>query len=229
MDYVYICRDGDNEELRYSLRATAENLPSGRVWVVGGKPDWYLGDYIEVPQQQSKQENAKANWKAAVSNPHVSESIIMMNDDFFTIKKLSNIPVLNGGLLSKKIAQYSKLSLQGSYTKRLMLTYRKLKASGHQHPIDYEMHVPMQITKSGIDEAQRRNYLMIRTAYGNIFDIGGEETKDIKVYESGSSMSHSYDYLSGVSPYLSSNDASFATLGKDILFDMFPSKSQYEK
>ena len=46
MDIVYNCRPGkQNEELRYSIRSVMENLPHDNLWVVGGKPEWYTGNY----------------------------------------------------------------------------------------------------------------------------------------------------------------------------------------
>ena len=59
MDYVYTCRQGNNEELRYSLRSIEHNMPAGRVWVVGYRPDWYIGDFVQVKDIGSKFENIR--------------------------------------------------------------------------------------------------------------------------------------------------------------------------
>ena len=48
MDFVYICKEGVNEELKYSIRSVVESFPESNIWVVGGKPDWYTGNYIQV-------------------------------------------------------------------------------------------------------------------------------------------------------------------------------------
>lgn len=39
MDILYLCRPGENLELRYSLRSL-RNVPHGRVWIFGDCPDW---------------------------------------------------------------------------------------------------------------------------------------------------------------------------------------------
>ena len=61
MDFVYICKDGVNEELKYSIRSVVESFPEAIVWVVGGKPDWYIGNYIKVEQKESKYKNTRIN------------------------------------------------------------------------------------------------------------------------------------------------------------------------
>ena len=54
MHFVYICKDGENEELRYSIRSVLKNTKDAVIWVVGGKPNWYIGNYIKVIQDQNK-------------------------------------------------------------------------------------------------------------------------------------------------------------------------------
>jgi len=88
MDYVYVCRPGDNEELRYSIRSTVKNLPEGRIWVVGGKPDWYTGDYIYVQQTGIGHPNVWKQLDVICATEDISDDFVLMNDDFFTVKKL---------------------------------------------------------------------------------------------------------------------------------------------
>lgn len=229
MDYVYVCRSGENEELRYSLRALEKNAPEGRVWVVGGKPDWYIGDYLPVKQGSSKQENVKRNWIAVTSSPKISNSFVMMNDDFFIVESIDSIPVLNGGTLRNKVLQYKSIAPASKYTRILHDTYIKLKRLGYKEPLDYELHVPMQMSKKSIESAYRSGILMIRSAHGNFNNLGGELISDVKIYEEKTFEVKSFDYKSNRSAFLSSNDNTFDVLGKDILFDMFPDKSSYEK
>ena len=53
MNFIYICRIGENEELRYSVRSVLNSFPEAVIWVIGGKPDWYVGNYIYVDQNNS--------------------------------------------------------------------------------------------------------------------------------------------------------------------------------
>ena len=94
MDIVYICRDGDNEELRYSIRSAVKNLPHDNLWVVGGKPDWYSGPYIEVPQDKAYYRNARTNIRTIIKSNKISNTFILMNDDFFIMNKVDSLPYM---------------------------------------------------------------------------------------------------------------------------------------
>jgi hypothetical protein len=87
MDFVYICKDGINEELKYSIRSVVESFPEATIWVVGGKPDWYTGNYIKVEQKESKYKNAVKNLETICFSEEISQSFVLMNDDFYIIKK----------------------------------------------------------------------------------------------------------------------------------------------
>lgn len=206
MDYVYICRSGENEELRYSLRSVYKNAPDGRVWLVGGKPGWYSGDFIPVRPTSHKYNNARNNLQAIVTSSDISDDFVLMNDDFFVTKPIDSIQTYHGGLLSDKIKKYRSQPGASSYTNMLMATYRTLRRRGVDAPLDYELHVPMPMTKAGLSVALKTNVLW-RSAYGNLHSVGGLQTVDVKYYGS-TSLRSSYP-LDGEMPYLSSEDNSF--------------------
>ena len=73
-DLVYIVCPGDqNEELRYSLRSVARNLPGRRVWIFGHTPPWVTGVHsVELDPLDDKYENLPARvekLEAAVFKP----------------------------------------------------------------------------------------------------------------------------------------------------------------
>jgi len=107
MDYVYVCRPGDNEELRYSIRSTVKNLPEGRIWVVGGKPDWYTGDYIYVQQTGIGHPNVWKQLDVICATEDISDDFVLMNDDFFTVKKLDKVEYFYSGTIQEVLASYS--------------------------------------------------------------------------------------------------------------------------
>ena len=91
-DVVYLCRSGENEELRYSLRSL-KNVPHGQVWIFGGAPSWISDrvNFVGVPQTdfnfrdawKTKFENTRRNLYTATQQPEVSEHFLLMNDDFY--------------------------------------------------------------------------------------------------------------------------------------------------
>lgn len=68
-----------------------------------------------------------------------------------------------------------------------------------------------------------------RSLYGNIFNVGGIQVKDVKVYDKKDKFYvNSYDINNLESNYLSSNDDSFETIKSSILEERFPLKTSYE-
>jgi len=228
MNFVYICRPGQNEELRYSIRSVMSTFPDAKVWVVGGKPDWYTGNYVQVRQNSTKYTNARDNLEAICNSEDIPENFILMNDDFFIVKPIKDIQYLNGGLLSEKIEYYNELTPNTSYVRSLQETHRRLLKRGIVNPLDYELHVPMPMHKVGLKASMAGGSLW-RSVYGNMFGVGGETIKDVKVYNGGPLMPKSYDYEQLDQPYLSTDDLSFDTVLNVMLKDMFSVASDYEQ
>ena len=228
MDIVYICRDGENEELRYSIRSVVKNLPHDKIWVVGGKPDWYLGNYIEVPQKKSKYANARNNLKAICESKKISDSFILMNDDFYIINKVKSVPYMYSGTLDNKINQREDVFTGSTYTTLLRQTLGSLSRRKNAAILDYELHVPMEMQKNKLEKVLKLSGLW-RSVYGNIFDVGGVKIKDVKVYSKTDKLyGGSCDINNLKSDYLSSNDDSFELVKSLILEKRFPRKTVYE-
>jgi hypothetical protein len=229
LDYVYVCRPGDNEELRYSIRSTVKNLPEGRIWVVGGKPDWYTGDFI--PVQQTGINNHANVWnqlKIACNTKEISDDFILMNDDFFTVKKLEKVEYFYGGTMYKSLENYADSGQTNyGYQRLFNKTYKHLGRRINKPLLDYELHVPMKMNKEKLLPILDTGFLH-RSYYGNMYDVGGTETYDVKVY-SNTELQGKFEelYLDDLN-YLSSHDSNFEFILDFILRDMFPDPSDYE-
>lgn len=228
MDLVYICRDGDNEELRYSIRSAVKNLTHDKIWVVGGKPDWYTGNHIKVSQSRAKYTNAKNSLKAICNSEDISESFILMNDDFYIINKVESVPYMYSGTLSDKIKQREDVFNGNTYVTLLKQTLGSLQIKKKNIILDYELHVPMVMEKKKLAKVLKMSGLW-RSIYGNVFDVGGIKIKDVKVYEKTSKFyNNSYNVDSLDYDYLSSNDNSFKVIKEKVLDKLFKSSSGYE-
>ena len=228
MDLVYICRNGQNEELRYSIRSAVKNLPHDKIWVVGGKPDWYNGNYIQVNQTRNKYSNARENLKALVASEKISESFVLMNDDFYILNKIDSIPYMHSKTLDEKIKAREDLFSGNSYNKLLRETIRSVSRKVEGPVIDYELHVPMVMEKNKLSHVLKFTGLW-RSIYGNIFSVGGTEITDVKVYvESSVFYPNSYRLDNLKYDYLSSSDDSFELVRSTILEKLFYTKSNYE-
>jgi len=230
MNFVYICKEGLNEELKYSIRSVVKSFPDSNIWVVGGKPDWYVGNYIKVEQKESKYKNAVENLKKICLSPEISNTFILMNDDFYIIKKINDIETYHGGYLLNKINLYQKINGNSNYTRRLAATYRKITALGIENPIDYELHVPMIMEKEKLSEVLKySDQFLWRSMYGNIYNVGGVEMQDVKVYTRGPLVFKSYNLNIDQHTYLSSSDSSFNVIWEKILKIQFQNKTKFEK
>jgi hypothetical protein len=227
MDYVYVCREGNNEELRYSIRSVEANLPKGNIWVVGGKPSWYTGLYIPVKSHSGKQRNAIQNLLKIVESKEIPEDFVLMNDDFFIVRPVSKIKFYHGGSLENKIKTRRDFTPGSRYLSLLSKTEKALQKRGIDKPLDYDIHVPMPMTKSGLKAALDLG-IQWRSAYGNIYRVGGTKIKDVKVYGSINFSELSYNPDSLDSEYISTDDSSFPLVYKKILKGMFPNPSSCE-
>jgi hypothetical protein len=227
MDYVYICREGENEELRYSIRSVVKNTSYTNIWVVGYKPDWYVGDFVDYPDTATKFDNILNCTKVIPGIGAISDNFVLMNDDFFFLKYRNSMPVYHGGLLRDKIDKYSLLGAR-RYASLLRRTYKDLIRQGIKEPLDYDIHVPMPMNKQLLAQSIDRAYFP-RSGYGNLNNIGGQLITDVKAYSSKSILSsRSFDFSKEDAEFVSTEDGSFQEVYEAVLKDMFPKPSQYE-
>jgi hypothetical protein len=130
--------------------------------------------------------------------------------------------------LDEKIRAREDLFSGNSYNKLLKATIRSISKRVDGPAIDYELHVPMVMEKKKLQHVLKFPGLW-RSIYGNIFNVGGIETKDVKVYEESSIFyPNSYRINNLTSDYLSSSDDSFEIVKNKVLEKLFPKRSIYE-
>lgn len=228
MDYVYVCRNGDNEELRYSIRTTVANLPPGRIWVVGGKPDWYIGDYIYVEQTGRGYLNVRNQLKAVCLNDEISNDFVLMNDDFFTIKKVEKIEPVHMGTLRETMDVYADSEQKNlGYQRMINITRRVLEKMKINNPLNYELHVPMQMDKKNLLEVIDTQGLW-RSMYGNFVGVGGNRESDVKVYSLDKIETKDKDDDLEDLLYISCHDDNFDLIYNEFLKGKYDEPSKYE-
>jgi hypothetical protein len=229
MDFVYICRDGENEELRYSIRSVLLSFPEAKVWVVGGKPKWYSGNHVFLEQNDNKYANAVNNLKAVCNTSDISDNFILMNDDFFIIKKIETIEQFYNGLLSEKIDKFTKITGSSMYIRKLITTNNKLNKLGFTKPLDYELHVPMPMHKAGLLYILNQYpECLWRSMYGNLFNVGGSQMEDVKVYKNKRHAARSAQITKN-SIYLSTEDTGLTIMVDNIFKELLTNPSPYEQ
>jgi hypothetical protein len=229
MNFVYLCRPGSNEELRYSIRSVVKNTDNPNIWIVGGKPSWYVGNYIKSDQSQDKYENVVNSLNTIVNCKRIPEDFVLMNDDFYIIKPINKINTYHGGSFQKKVEIFTDNAKSSYYTSLLINTNNILKDAGIENPLDYAIHVPIELNKQKLSTVIQSK-VSIRTMYGNLFDIGGTEVDDVKFHRMATrKWTKSPDLNTMDFEYLSTGDESFPEVYEYILKDMFSEPSQFEK
>ena len=227
-NFIYICRAGENEELRYSLRSVDKFYPNANVWVVGGRPSWYVGNYIEVEQTADAFYNVKCSLEKIVEDSRIPNDIVVMNDDFFFVRRVRSFETYVSGTLQQRITDNLKNGINSSYIRKLDKLKRYCKRYQNP-PLDFDIHVPMPAQKDKIAQIVNDD-LMWRSNYGNRF-VDPKSViviEDVKVYPEGRYSFKSYDYRSRKYPFFSTQDDVFEKVCKDFLSKRFPQPSRFE-
>ena len=183
---------------------------------------------MHVPDTGGKFHNIINCTKAIAEVEEISDDFVLMNDDFFFLKHIGDMPVYHGGSLKDKVDEYLELGSR-RYGNLLLRTYNNLIRQGIRNPIDYDIHLPMPMNKHKLKSSIKKAYFP-RSGYGNIHEIGGTYISDVKTYSSKSYLSSkSYSFGDSDLPFISTEDDSFQKVYELILKDMFLDPSPYEK
>lgn len=209
-------RDGDNEELRFSLRSLT-NVEHERVWVVGHRPRWLTG-VEHLPLRQGKDRYANTLAGVLTACAHV-ERFQLWNDDFYALAP-TEVPVWHLGPIQPD--RYSGMSHPGGRQD----TARLLRSWGIDPVLDYAVHVPFIVESEKMVDAIKRagtgiRALHRRTLYGNLYQVGGVEVEDV-------SIGNLSDVPDGT--WVATNDKSFnqGEVGRYVR-SLFPEPSPYEE
>jgi hypothetical protein len=220
-----------NEELRYTLRSIAKNMPGHKIWLLGYKPVWLDGpvEFVRVNAPVSnKYYNVAASIKTACKDDRISEDFLLFNDDFFVMKPVTNHTHFKRCPITDSITRLSEFG--GTYLNSLKLTNDILRRMGFDDPADYGLHIPITYNRqkwlkawnTQLKHNPERLPVHMRTIYGNMYNLSDNFMDDIKI-------SNLEDVPTGEETYLSANDSSF-TQGKigDYVRERFQEVCIYE-
>ena len=236
MDIVYLCKNSGRDEIIYSLRSL-ENIPHNKVFIVGDCHKYINKEkviYIPAENNGSKYHNTTANLKLACHDERLSDDFILMNDDFFILKRIENPREelnLHKGTIAKVYERLSaKYPLGSGYLHGMKETETLLKNLGVEQPLCYDLHIPFVLNKQKFlqifekygEEISNIPCFHKRSFYGNLYYKNSKFMDDIKT-----------DGVKNLFPekdqkFISSSDFSFDTM-KLFLKDIFNKKSVYER
>lgn len=222
-----------NEELRYTLRSICKNVPHNQVWLAGYKPTWLHGPigFVAVPVPLGdKYIKAATNILTACRDERITPDFLLFNDDFFVMQPITDFQNQHRGPLIDHLRQLEESGDLSSYYKGMKLTYDILRHEGFDDPLNYGLHIPMIINKKKwlemwewqLKHNPDKKPVHLRTLYGNLFNIGGEQVADVKIADYAKDPD-------GSEHFLSSNDNSFAIGGiGHYVRSKFPDICKYE-
>lgn len=235
LDLVYILGEGSpwqDNEIRYSLRSVEKYFEgAGRIFIIGTCPNFINKEkVIHIPAEDPFNHKLKnAIWKLRIAclTRKVGNPFILMNDDFFFLRRNFHVENYHKGLLALASKRHSTHG--GYYYKAIKNTIEILRDYGIKKPLNYDLHCPMVIEKDKFKKATDMvdfgvvGYLF-RSFYGNYFRIGGKYRKDVKIYTWKERKElESMDFLS------IDNSVSREAKFRHWMERKFPEKSRYEK
>jgi len=227
-DIVYILKeDVTAEELKYSIRSVCKNFKFRKLWIYGGKPEG-----IEPDEYVKFRQKGNMPWEKVIStiyevskNKDITEDFWLFNDDFYIMQPVEDMPNFYDRTLHRRIQAIEKnrMGSRSLYTLQLRRTREALQSEGYK-TFNYEVHMPMLINrrkaKALIEKYPKMT--MFRSTYGNVYNIGGEQHKDVKIARTDLEPSEACDFLS-----TADGDLSESAVGRFIM-ERFPEPCRYE-
>lgn len=220
-DVVYLCREGENEELRYSLRSLV-NLEHRGVHVVGGVPRWYSGPRIAVRPAGDKHVATDRALRAAVESDAVSDPFVLFNDDFYVMHPGGPVePRHRGPIRDLVVRLEGELGQRSRWTAGMLRTAMLLEDL-NLSTLSYELHLPILVHKEPMLRTLELTAMyggQKRSVYGNLAGLGGALSDDVKVYRAGMPLP--------VGRWLSTSDFGFQHV-QGLLMTRFDRPSEWE-
>jgi len=226
LDVVYVLKCGrfeECDELRYSLRSL-ENLPHRNVHIFGDKPDWVRNvTFHDITQVGEKWENVNRLLSCICHTGSVTDDFILMNDDFYIMSAVEELPYYGDGTLMDRYNQIAKdWEVESLYQLGLKQASETL-SEAHKDTYNFELHVPIILNKEKLLPIVEQYPMSCarRSLYCNFYNIKPVPHKDVKIYDP--------DTRDFPVDFLSSNDSKFSGSLREYVDSRFPDKCIYEE
>lgn len=230
LDIVYFVKDSpSNEELRISLRSVTANMPHKRAWIFGGCPKNIVPDIrVRVKQEgKTKWDKVRKMFLTACQNKELTDDFILFNDDFFVMRPTNFIKPLYRCELPKhiQILEANFNNRPSEYSRLLRRAEKELESLGCS-TFSYELHTPFIFNKEKMLKMleEHPDWRCTRTMYGNLYNIGGEKSSDVKIFSSKTELDYkNLRFLSTDDPVINVNNDIWR-----YIRNQFKQKCEYE-
>jgi hypothetical protein len=226
----------NDNELRFCLRGIEKRLKGyGDIVIVGQCPDWLTG-VIHIPAEDKWQAhyrdyNIYNKIRIAIEDGRVGSEFLFFNDDHFLLHdfEASSFPYH----YSQSLHKCSERIKNVSFYRHVLTNTLNLLVSRNCPDKHFDIHAPI-IYKSDLflqhvssaDWKKPYGYA-IKSLYCNLVGIEGEEYEDVKINEP-LSAGEIYKVLQDRF-YFSIGNKSLNADMKDVLHQLYPVPSRYEK
>lgn len=196
LTWLLLLREGDdNPEARYAIRSWVANAgPVDRLVTVGYRPTWLESDeHIPANDHRSGPLNVWHNLRTACESGVLSGDVVVANDDMFAVESVDPLTVNYRCPLRDHVKRLRPGTWWGA---SMRLTLAALRKRGIEAPLSYELHRPLPIDADAMARVLRECWSgagippQWRTLYGNVEQIGGEQSSDCKVYNRATDAMH---------------------------------------
>lgn len=172
-DIVIPYLKNNSGEIDACIALIERNVPHRNIYVVE--------DYEKSLHSEISHINQILKLKWAIENLDLTDNFYLFNDDFFVLDRVDKIPYYQRGTLGEQV---NNRRGAGSY-KNALVTTRNYLFDG---ALSYELHIPFLFDKKQlyklISDLQpfidRGKCPLIRSTYGNEYQVGGEYMVDVK-------------------------------------------------
>lgn len=144
----YLASAASGDELKYALRAWAENFPECQIVIIGDRPDFISDQVVHIPhvaEFASPQLDVTAKLMQAIASDLISEDFILTNDDIYPVNHIELADIAE--LKSAGFLGSTKRNANPKYMAKLLRTKDLLEA--RKLPIhDYSTHTPYLLNKT---------------------------------------------------------------------------------
>lgn len=221
MDIVLPYRKSDSDELKYALRSL-KNMRYRNLFICGDKPDWLTDEAICLVNPirgVNAQHDSELNIRLALHDIRLSDAFILMNDDFFILRPVYNLPDYYTGTFDELIR-----SRQEAQFITFNQALRRTKAFIDRTPLAFEVHIPvimfteerLRVSDEILPILALGTTVLPRSIYLNRYCTRIVKRKDVKLYGFNSGQP--------LDDFLSTADGQF----NDNIRQLFPIPSKYE-
>ncbi len=224
-DVVIVCDPRVlRDELQYALRSL-DNVPHGRVFMVGANPHWVVGVHHVPFRVREKWTALTEVWRQVIPHLDLTAEFIYTEDDYFVLDPIDDIPNYHTPKTLRERCHGGDSKGNGGWGRSMKNTLALLEANGHPDPLSFDVHIPMVVERDRIPTWDlSEKWLRYRSLVGNTATRPPVEIRrDVKA--------RSVEEARDIRPlgFLSSQDSSFQAAVRPILREVFPDPCRYEK